>query len=560
MHWTMKGRLISLGVISVTALSVLTGSTLFTNQTVSDAVHAAGDRQHQLQTVEEMRRAGLTVLLGAMDSIIDKDEGRIDAERMGLIEGGLTTLESNIDALRALADTPEEESLAEEVANSIGHLRTGIAGDLVTAIESGAGDDAFAHIDDVLDEYGEGLQEQLGAIANSVQGELDEAAAAQESRLAQSSTIALSFYAATVLLLIALITLIVRSITHPMASLTSAMGRLANGDMSFDVTGADRGDEIGAIARTVQACKDSAVEMERLQSERQEAQAKAEEQRRADMHELADQFEAKIGGVVDSVSSAATQMKSNAESMSTVSDQASHQATTVAAAADQASTNVQMVATAAEELSASFGEISHQVEEAAGISRDSVAQSDRTNDIMQRLSASAEEISEVIQLITSIAEQTNLLALNATIEAARAGDAGKGFAVVASEVKNLASQTTKATEEISQRISGVQGETQAAVGAIETITQTIRRVDEIASTIASAVEEQTAATREISRNVQQASAGTHDVSANISGVTTSAGEVGSAAQQMLTASHQLSEESDGLKGAVGAFLAEVRAA
>ena len=74
-------------------------------------------------------------------------------------------------------------------------------------------------------------------------------------------------------------------------------------------------------------------------------------------------------------------------------------------------------------------------------------------------------------MITSIAEQTNLLALNATIEAARAGEAGKGFAVVANEVKELAKETAAATEEIGQKIVAIQGDAQAAVGAIDEISE-----------------------------------------------------------------------------------------
>lgn len=560
MRWTMKGRLISLGALSVIALSVLTAGTLLTNRTVSDAVYAAGGKQEKLQTIEEMRRAGLSVLLAAMDSIVDKDQGLIDADRMGLINAGLATLDTNIAVLRTLADTARQETLAEEVAHSIARLRTGIVRDLVAAIENHAGDDAFAEIDNILDEYGDGLQSQLGMIAASVQDELDAAAAVKESRVSQSSNIALAVYAVTVVLLIALITLIVRTITRPMASLTKAMGRLANGDTAFDVTGADRGDEIGAIARTVQACKDSAVEMARLQSERQEAQARAEEGRRSEMHELADRFEARIGGVVKRVSTAATQMQSSAQSMSTMSDQASQRATAVAAAADQASNNVQMVATAAEELSTSFGEISQQVDEASGISRDSVAQSDRTNDIMQRLSSSAEEISEVIQLITSIAEQTNLLALNATIEAARAGDAGKGFAVVASEVKSLAGQTAKATDEIAQQIGEVQSATTSTVEAIHRIGERIAEMNEIASTVASAVEEQNAATQEIARNVQQAAAGTQEVSSNIAGVTEASASTGEAATDVLDASVSLAKQAEELKSFIQQFLTDVRAA
>ncbi len=350
------------------------------------------------------------------------------------------------------------------------------------------------------------------------------------------------------------------AVTRPVQRMTREMGVLATGDTSVMISGVERRDEVGQMAQAVQVFKTNMIEVERLKGEQQEAERRSAEHRKADMMKLADQFEAAVGEIVETVSSASTELEAAASTLTSTAERAQEVTTMVAAASEEASTNVQSVASATEELSSSVNEISRQVQELARMANNAVDQARKTNDQVGELSKAASRIGDVVELINTIAGQTNLLALNATIEAARAGEAGRGFAVVASEVKALAEQTAKATGEIGQQINGIQAATQESVGAIREISGTIEKLSEISATIASAVEEQGAATQEISRNVQQASQGTQQVSANIVDVQRGASETGSASSQVFSSARSLSSDSNRLKLEVANFLNTVRSA
>ena len=363
------------------------------------------------------------------------------------------------------------------------------------------------------------------------------------------------------LLLIGTCVFSIFTIARPMRALSVSMQQLAEGNFAVVLPGLGRKDEIGDVAEAVENFKVKAE-----QKAREEAEAKiqqdqiAAKQRKAVMIKLADDFESAVGEIVETVSSASTELEASASTLTATAERAQRVTTTVAAASEEASTNVQSVASATEELTSSVNEISRQVQESARMAGEAVDQARTTNDGVGELSKAAARIGDVVELINTIAGQTNLLALNATIEAARAGEAGRGFAVVASEVKALAEQTAKATGEIGQQITGIQAATQDSVNSIREISGTIEKLSEIASTIASAVEEQGAATQEISRNVQQAAHGTQQVSANITDVQRGASETGSASSQVLSAAQSLSGDSNRLKLEVGKFLNSVRAA
>jgi methyl-accepting chemotaxis protein len=351
----------------------------------------------------------------------------------------------------------------------------------------------------------------------------------------------------------------VRDIASGIASIVSPMQALGRGDLTAVVPHQGEKTEIGAMADTLQVFKEALIAKKAADDvAAADAEAKIERGRRVDA--ITRNFETMIGEIVQTVSSASTQLEASAGTLSSTARRSQELTTAVAAASEEASTNVQSVASATEELSSSVTEISRQVQESARMAGDAVGQARTTNERVSELSKAAARIGDVVELINTIAGQTNLLALNATIEAARAGEAGRGFAVVASEVKALAEQTAKATGEIGQQISGIQAATQESVGAIKEISSTIERLSEISSTIAAAVEEQGAATQEISRNVQQAAQGTQQVTANITDVQRGAAETGSASSQVLSAAQSLSGDSSRLKSEVGKFLDSVRAA
>jgi methyl-accepting chemotaxis protein len=351
------------------------------------------------------------------------------------------------------------------------------------------------------------------------------------------------------------------SLSKPISMLAKSMLNLAEGDFNIVLPGVARKDEVGLVARAVERFK---VLAEQRAHDEAEATINQDqiiaERRKADMHRIADGFEAVVGEIVRTVSSTSNELESSASALTGTAERGKQLATMVAAASEEASTNVQSVASATEELSSSVNEISRQAQESARMASEAVDQARGTTERVSELSKAATRIGDVVELINTIAGQTNLLALNATIEAARAGEAGRGFAVVASEVKALAEQTARATGEIGQQISGIQMATQDSVSAIKEISGTIERLSEVSSTIAATVEQQGSATQEISRNVQHAANGTQQVSSNITDVQHGASETGAASSRVLSAAQLLSSDSQRLKLEVDKFLATVRAA
>ncbi|HVZ51879.1 MAG TPA: methyl-accepting chemotaxis protein [Pseudolabrys sp.] len=463
---------------------------------------------------------------------------------------------------RLTADNPLQQQRLSQIQDAIDRWNTEVAQPMLTMLHSDATRDQALALERQAISYETigGLRREFAAVENTERQLL---AARETTKTEARAQITWAIAASgVVMILVAIIAVLslVTSIARPLARMTTAMENLASGQLDTAVPIVDRADEIGKLSTAFGSFKESLVEGARLRAEREQREQRLAEQRTAEMHRVADTFEMSVGNIVQTVSSASTELETAAAVLTRNADSTQQLAGSVAGSSEQASSNVQSVASATEEMATAIREISRRVQDARKLAEAAVTQAERTDTRMSALADAAVRIGDVVTLIADIAGQTNLLALNATIEAARAGEAGRGFAVVAAEVKTLAGQTARATAEIGSQIGDVQAATRDSVGSIKEIGSTIAALSEIATAIAVAVDEQDAVTGEIGRNVQQASVGTSQVASDIAEVSRGASETGSASNQVLAAARALAEEGSRLKLEVDNFLNSVRTA
>jgi methyl-accepting chemotaxis protein len=385
-------------------------------------------------------------------------------------------------------------------------------------------------------------------------GEGEKAAQAAETIFLRSRQILLATIALAAALGAAMSSILIVGVVGPVRRVTAALGKLAAGDLSVAVDGADRGDEIGFLVRSLDIFRQAIAERERLEDTAR-AERQNEIQRQTMLEQLVGRFRSLVSEVVMSVDSEADTMSGTARTLNDVAFQAEQTAGTARAAVTDSSANIHAVSVAAEELTSSIAEISMQINGASERAGKATEIARQTDHGISGLVELTDKIGAIVEMIRSIAQQTNLLALNATIEAARAGDAG--FAVVASEVKTLAGSTARATDEIAAQIAAIQGATHSAVKDIRTIAVAVAEIDAMTNAVAGSVEQQSEATREIARAISRASESSANAAENVEMVASVIGQTNSEAGRVSDATGLLSASAKKLAEAVDVFLIDV---
>ncbi|WP_170263660.1 HAMP domain-containing protein, partial [Blastochloris sulfoviridis] len=359
------------------------------------------------------QKAEFLLLLEQADS--SSKDGRLAAWRFQAT--GETALQARAEQSMAQAvsilNAIERQAADERITAAIKAME-GSGSDLVTATKALVA--AQGAQNDIMDKRVRPLAREMEALfaatEQAAKTRADEISRETNAAIAQSGTWSLVFGGLVIIVLIGSTVFGMVSIAKPIRAIAGVLEKLAAGDKSLDVPYVQRGDEVGETARAANVFKDNLIRMDQMTAEQKAAEARAEAERKAAMHQMANSFEQAVGGIIGAVSSASSQLQGAAQTMSAAAEQTNRQSVAVASASEEASSNVQTVASAAEELATSVAEIGRRVNESASIAAEAARDADATAQKVARLSLAAQKIGDIVGLISTIAGQTNLLALN----------------------------------------------------------------------------------------------------------------------------------------------------
>lgn len=447
---------------------------------LADSSHQQTERFEQIVVSKEINQLNTAITLVAMDSIIDKDQGAVSAERLQEINTLFAEFNKIKSSFLNAADTEAERQNVQDVVTALEKLEPVIKVKLKNMVESRASEEKWVALDDEIDEIAGSIGDKIDAVIASINEEVNEAN--QQMKMQEDAVMENSIYALLVvfIIMITLGTLISKNILDALNKMLSITHDLAKGD--GDLTQRiliNSKDEIRAVADNINAF------IEKVQISIRDTKELSSENS-AISHEL---------------SATSLQVGKNVEKSAEIISKTTHKTSEITAEIIYAVEDAQKSKNEILEANSMLSEARDDIISLTNMVQSGAVEEAELALSIENLSKEMDQVKEILNVISDIADQTNLLALNAAIEAARAGEHGRGFAVVADEVRKLAERTQKTLSEINATINIM---VQSSSSASEQMNINSKKMDEL-SQVSSSVEKKINATTNIVNNATLAS-------------------------------------------------------
>ncbi|MBX9455973.1 MAG: methyl-accepting chemotaxis protein [Rhizobium sp.] len=587
---SVSQRLLTIGGAALIGFGAMIGVGWYQNMKIAAALERQEDVGKKVALVKELRIANLDMVLAAMDAIVDKDEGKVAAERIDLMTKSLTALRTDQATIEMLAGVVGKTDLVKSYGADLEEIQKAMLTDLPALVEKRASTEEFASIDDAIDGSGERIANVFSVLAADGDRIAAESVATAKSLSANSLYMQVGLGVLGLLMMAVLFPIHASAIRKGVFGIRDSLKRMLNDDLDSPVEGKDRGDEFGEMALAVETLRQSSIEKRDMtEAGRQERQRNDAERASREATKLEE--ETQIRFAVDSLGAGLSKLASgdltitlnqpfrsdleqvrgdfnraveklqqvlgdvatNTSSIDANSVQMRNAAEDLAKRTEQQAASLEETSAALEQITATVKSSSERAGEAMTMVGGTKASAEQSGKVvseamqaMSRIETASMEIGKIINVIDEIAFQTNLLALNAGVEAARAGEAGKGFAVVAQEVRELAGRAAGAAKDIKTLIARSSDEVRTGVqlvtatgDALGKIAADVARINDVVQAISTAANEQATGIGEINTAISQMDHMTQQNAAMV--------------EETSAASHTLAQDAKALSGLISQF-------
>jgi methyl-accepting chemotaxis protein len=587
---SVSQRLLTVGGAALIGFSAMIGVGWYENSRISTALDRQADIGKHVALVNSLRIANLDMVLAAMDTIVDKDEGKVVPERVEIMKKALASLHENQATIEMLAGLIGKKELVQSYSADLTEVEKAMLTDLPALVEKKASQEEFGKIDDTIDGAGERIANVFTVLANEGDRIAAESVITAHELSDNSLHWQIGLGLASLLAMFILFPLHASAIRKGVFGIRDSLNRMLNEDFDSPVEGKDRGDEFGEMARAAETLRQSSIEkrdmteagrIERQKNDADRASREASrleeetqirfaveslgaglnkvangdltitlnqpfrsdlEQVRGDFNRAVEKLQQVLGDVAvntASIDANSAQMRNAAEDLAKRTEQQAASLEETSAALEEITATVKSSSERAGEAMTMVGGTKKSAEESSKVVAEAMQ-------AMSRIETASSEIGKIINVIDEIAFQTNLLALNAGVEAARAGEAGKGFAVVAQEVRELAGRAAGAAKDIKALISRSSEEVRSGVqlvtatgDALGKIATDVARINDVVQAISTAAQEQATGIGEINTAISQMDHMTQQNAAMV--------------EETSAASHTLAQDAKSLSGLISQF-------